>query len=32
MRDERRRIARRDAALEETLGDILAGLVPLRRG
>jgi hypothetical protein len=33
MRDERRRIAVRDAVLEETLGDILAGLVfPRRRG
>jgi hypothetical protein len=33
MRDERRRIAARDAMLEETLGDILAGLVfPRRRG
>ena len=28
MREERRRIAARDAALEETIGDILAGLVP----
>jgi hypothetical protein len=33
MRDERRRIEVRDAVLEETLGDILAGLVfPRRRG
>lgn len=33
MRDERRRIAVRNPVLEETLGDILAGLVfPRRRG
>jgi hypothetical protein len=33
MRNESRRIAARDAVLEETLGDILAGLVfPRRRG
>jgi hypothetical protein len=33
MRAERRRIAERDAVFEETLGDVLAGLVfPRRRG
>ena len=31
MRDERRRIERRDAVLEETLGDILSGLAFRRR-
>jgi hypothetical protein len=31
MREERRRIAARDAAFEETLGDVLSGLV-FRRG